>query len=101
MIRKIFVGLHDGIEADNRLHGCRTLAAAICMNTDIGRQHRSKRFHIAATRSGEESFGKLKATLFVDMKARSRFADMGARPRCEPTAGSGVALNADGDFLES
>src|SRR5512139_4086479 len=100
-IHQIFMDLHDGIEADDRLLGCRTLAAAVRMKTDIGRQYRSKRFHVAATRSGEKSLGKLKATLFVDMKARSRLADMGARPGSKLTTGSGVTLNGGGDFLES
>ena len=59
--------LHDGVEPEDRLHGCRTLAAAVRMSTDIGRQHRSKRFRIAA-RGGEEGPGKLKAALFVDFR---------------------------------
>src|SRR5260221_14453334 len=84
MSRQIFMDLHDGIEADDRLHGCRTLAAAVRMNTDIGCQHRRKRYHGAAARRGEEILGKLKATLFVDLEARSRFADMAARPGSEP-----------------
>lgn len=46
--RQLFVNFHDGIEADDRLYGCRTLAPTISMNTDIGRQHCTKRFHIAA-----------------------------------------------------
>src|SRR5215467_13599639 len=74
-IRQRLMDLHDGIEAENRTHGRRTLAAAVRMNTDIGRQHRSKRFHVAVARRGEKSLGKLKATLFVDLEARSRLAD--------------------------
>src|SRR5260221_14508830 len=101
MSRQIFKDLHDGIEADDRLHGCRTLAAAVRMNTDIGCQHRRKRFHVAAARGGEESLGKLKATLFVDLEARSRFADMAARPGSEPAAGGRITLDGGGDFLKS
>ena len=77
-----------------------TLAAAVRMNTDICRQHGSKRFHVAAARSGEESLGKLKAALFVDLEARSCLADMGARPGSELAAGSGIAPDGGGDFLE-
>src|SRR5262245_63286646 len=101
MIRQRFVDFHDGFEAQNRLRGRRTLAAAVRMNTDIGRQHRSKRFHIAVARRDEKSLGKLKATLFVNLEARSRLADMEARPGSELTTGSGVTSNGGADFLES
>src|SRR5689334_6367828 len=58
MNRQNFMDLHDSIEAEDRLHGGRTLAAAVRMNADIGRQHLSKRFHVAVARRGEESLGK-------------------------------------------
>jgi hypothetical protein len=92
--------LHDGIEAENWLHGCRPLAAAVGMNTDIGRQHRGKRFHVAAARGGEESLGRLKAAVFVDLEARPRLADMGARPRSELAAGRRITRDGGCDFLE-
>src|SRR5262249_50069736 len=43
-IRQRLMDFHDGIEPENRLHGRRTLAAAVRMNTDIGRQHRQSAF---------------------------------------------------------
>jgi hypothetical protein len=36
--------------------------------------------HIAAARGVEKSFGELEATLFLHLEARSRLANMGARP---------------------
>ena len=63
--RQMFMDLHDGLEAEDRLHGCRTLATAVGMDTDIGRQHRSECVHIAAARGGEEGLGKLEATLLL------------------------------------
>ncbi len=70
------------------------------MNTDVFRQHRSKRLHVAIARRGEEGLRELKATLFVDLEARSCLVHMGARTGSELTAGSGVTLNGGCDFLE-
>src|SRR6185437_3099832 len=46
IISQQLMELHHGIEAENRLQARRTLAAAVRMDTDVGRQHRSKRFHV-------------------------------------------------------
>src|SRR5690606_26773164 len=90
-----------GLKAENRLHGCRALAAAIGMHADIGRQHRAKRFHIATARSVEEGFGKLEATSFFHLEARSRLADVGARTGGELAAGRRITPDGGGDFLET
>ena len=101
MTARYFVDLHDGIEAEDRLQGCRTLAAAVGMDADIGRQHRAQRLHVAAARGGEEGLGKLEATLLFHLEARSRLADMGARAGRELAAGGRVALDGGRDLLES
>ena len=69
-------------------------------DADIGRQHRAKRLHVAAARSGEEGFGELQATLFLHLEARPRLADMAARAGGELAAGGGVALDGGRDLLE-
>ena len=101
MSRQKFVRLHDGIESDDGLHGRRSLAAAVCMDADVGRQHRAERLHVAAAGGGKEGLGKLEATLLLHLEARSRLADMGARAGGELAAGSRVALDGRRDFLES
>ena len=95
------MNLHDGIETEDRLRGCRTLAAAVGMNADISRQHRAKRLHIAAARGGEEGLGKREATLLLDLEARPRLADVAARAGSELAAGRRVALDGGRDLLES
>ena len=55
MRRQRLMDFHDGIEAENRPHGRGTLAAAVRMNADIRREHRTKRFHVAVARRGEEA----------------------------------------------
>ena len=92
--------LHDGLESEHRLRGCRTLAAAVGMNTDIGRQHRAQRLHVAAARSGEERLGELEAALLFHLEARSRLADVSARTRSELAAGRRVTLDGRGDLVE-
>ena len=99
--RQIFVKLDDGLEAEDRLRGCRTLAAAVGMDTDIGCQHRTQSLHIAAARGGEESLGKLDAALLLHLEARSRLADMGARTSGELPASGRVTPDGGGDFLEA
>src|SRR5262245_32723022 len=98
---QILVDFHDGLEADDRLNGCRALATTVGIGTDIGRQHRTKRFHVAAARGVEESLGKLETTLFLHLEARSRLADMSARSGSKLAAGSRVASDGGRDFLES
>ncbi len=73
------MNLHDGIEAEERLVGRRTLAAAVGVQADISRQHRTKRLHIAAARRREKRFGKREATLLFHLETRSALTDMGAR----------------------
>ena len=93
--------LHDGIEAEDRLRRCRTLAAAVGMDADVGRQHRAERLHVAAARGGEEGLGELEAALLLHLEARPRLADMGARPGGELAAGGRVALDGGRDLLEA
>src|ERR1700704_684411 len=99
--RQIFMNLHDGIETEDRLRGCRTLAAAVGMKADISRQHRAKRLHFAAARGGEKGLGKREATLFFHLEARSRLSDASARAGGELAASRGVTLDGLCDLLES
>src|ERR1700722_533804 len=39
---QILLELHNGVESQHRLRGCRTLASAVGMNADISRQHPPK-----------------------------------------------------------
>jgi hypothetical protein len=55
--RQVFKDFHDGIEAEGGLRGCRALAAAVGIKSDISRQHGAKRLHIAAARGGEKRLG--------------------------------------------
>src|SRR5262245_16854845 len=41
---QILVDFHDGLDADDRLNGCRALATTVGIGTDIGRQRRTSVF---------------------------------------------------------
>ena len=93
--------LHHGIESDDGLDRRRSLAAAIGMNADIGRQHSRQRFHVTVPRGGEESLGELEATAFVHLEARPRLTHMGARAGGELAASSRITPDSRPDFVES